>query len=302
MAPNPDRECRRIAATQHGLLSYDQIMAAGMSRAGVSRRVAAGRWQAVAPRVYRLTGSPPTWLQSLAAACLWAGAGAAVSHRAAAALHGLSGFRPGVVEISTTANRKRAPDWLVCHRVTDLPPAHLCTMTGIPVTSPDRTLLDLAGTVDVSDLERALDEVLRRGMASRSRIAWTLDHSRTPGKRALRNLLSARLPGYVPPHSELEAALLRLLGTAGLPVPLREYEIREDGFNGRADFAWPDQRVAVETDGFVWHSGRHQWQRDRTKRNLLTLRGWKVLQLTWEDVTVRPEWVLDSLSRLFRNP
>jgi G:T-mismatch repair DNA endonuclease (very short patch repair protein) len=112
----------------------------------------------------------------------------------------------------------------------------------------------------------------------------------------LRDLLEVRLPGYVPPHGELEAALSRLLKAVGFPPPVREYEIREDGYRGRADLAWPEARVAVETGGFVWHSDRHQWQRGRAKRNLLTLRGWAVLQLTWEDVTGRPEWVLASLS------
>ena len=302
MATGPERECHHLAAAQHGVLSHAQAIACGMSRFAVSRRIAAGGWEVVLPRVYRLEGIRSTWLQSLVAACLWAGLGSAVSHRAAAALHGLPGFKRSVVEVSTTGNRKPAWDWFVCHRVIALPPAHIDTVSGIPVTTGDRTLLDLAGVMDVADLERTLDEVLRRGLASRPRIAWTIEHSRASGRRVLRDLLEVRLPGYVPPHGELEAVMMRLVSIAGLPVPVREYEIREDGFRGRADFAWPDLRVAVETDGFVWHSGRHEWQRDRAKRNLLTLRGWTILQLTWEDLTERPDWVLASLSSVLRFP
>jgi predicted transcriptional regulator of viral defense system len=302
MATGAERDCNHLAAGQHGVLSHAQAIARGMSRSGIARRVRGGSWEVVLPRVYRLAGVPSIWLQSLMAASLWAGPGSAISHRAAAALHGLCGFKRTAVEVSTTANRKRAPEWLVCHRVAALPPAHVEMISGIPVTSAERTLLDLAAAMKAEDLERALDEVMRRGMASRLRIAWTLQHSRIQGRRVLQDLLDARLPGYVPPHGELEATMVRLVKKAGLPLPVREYEIRENGFSGRADFAWPDFRVAVETDGFVWHSSRHQWQRDRTKRNILTVRKWTVLQLTWEDLTQRPEEVVADLSRLLRKP
>ena len=113
----------------------------------------------------------------------------------------------------------------------------------------------------------------------------------------LQNLLGVRLPGYVPPNGELEALMLRLIGEAGLPPPVRERRIEGAGF---IDFLWPELRVAVETDGFVWHSSRHDWQRDRHKRNHLTLEGYTVVQITWDDLTQRPADVMASLSSLLR--
>lgn len=159
MAREAQRACDRLAATQHGVLGHapqrgpqrvhlvrwpsglEQAIAAGMSRFAISRRTAAGQWEAVLPGVYRVAAVPETWHQRLISACLWCGAAAAASHRSAAALLGLRGFKEGIVEVSTTANRKGGPDWLTCHRVVDLPEAQITRALGIPVTTADRTLL-----------------------------------------------------------------------------------------------------------------------------------------------------------------
>jgi hypothetical protein len=300
MSASPEVLCGEHAARQHGVLSYAQVLACGMSRSAISRRVAAGRWEMVLPSVYRLAGVPSTWYQRLMAACLWAGPTAAVSHNAAAALLGLERFKRGTVEISTTANRKSGSDWLTCHRVVALPQAQILELWGLPVTSAGRTLIDLAGEIQPNALERALDEVLRKHLASRFRIAWELSTSRSPGRQVLQRLLDVRLPGYVPPHGELEALFMRLVKQWDLPAPVREQAIDMPGFRGRTDFRWPQSKVAVETDGFVWHIDRHRWQRDRTKRNALTLEGFTVLQITWEDLTERPDEVMSSLSTLLR--
>lgn len=290
-----------LAARQRGVLSHAQAERAGLSRFAISRKVAAGAWDVVFPGVYRVAGAPDAWPQRLMAATLW-GQPAAVSHQAAAALLGLEGFPRGGIEISTLANRTRIPALIVCHRVGSLPPAHLVTRLGIPVTSADRLLLDLAPVLPEPRLDRALDEVLRLGLASRLRIAWTAGHSRAPGRCKLQRLLDQRMAGYAPPDSELEALFFRLLVEWGLPLPVRHYVIRVPGFTGEVDYAWPDPGVGLELDGFLWHNSKHSWQRDRTKRNILTLGGWSVLQFTWDDVVERPEYVRESLYLLLRNP
>lgn len=273
-----------------------------MSLSTISRRLASGEWERVLPGVYRLAGAPVNWSQQLMAATLWAGPGAVVSHRAAAALYALPGFKRGVVEVSTTRRRQDAPAWVICHRVGSLPPAHRVLYSGLPVTSPDRTLLDLAGlrAVNADRVERALDEVLRRGLASRFRVLWTADHSGSPARWVVKGLVEARLPGFIPPHGELEAEWLRLLKKAGIPEPVREEVVEDGAFTGRVDFLWPQFKVAVETDGFRWHSTRHTWLRDVTKRNLLARRGYRFLTLTWEDVVERSAQAIEALTDLIR--
>jgi very-short-patch-repair endonuclease len=62
------------------------------------------------------------------------------------------------------------------------------------------------------------------------------------------------------------------------------------------DFAYPAQRIAIEADGYRWHSGRHRWQRDLARRNKLTELGWKVFHITWSDITDRPEATMGSIT------
>jgi len=108
------------------------------------------------------------------------------------------------------------------------------------------------------------------------------------------------MPGYVPPHGELEARWLRLLKDVGIPDPVREEVIEGDGFLGRVDYLWPACNVAVETDGFRWHTSRHAWRRDVTKRNLLARRGYRFMTVTWEDVVEEPAATIDSVRDLLR--
>src|SRR5690242_13026626 len=157
------------AARQHGVFSRDQALACGMSRATITRRVDAGAWVRVYPGVYRLAGAPVTWKQSLLAACLAWGDGVAVSHRAAAALHELIGFKPGRIELIVPRKRERALPHNV-HRPRYLDTVDVMTLDTIRVTRPARTLIDLATCVDSDLLEEALDDALRRRLVSLPRL------------------------------------------------------------------------------------------------------------------------------------
>jgi very-short-patch-repair endonuclease len=112
---------------------------------------------------------------------------------------------------------------------------------------------------------------------------------------ALRRVLDGRPPGTAATESELETRFVQLLRRAGLPEPVRQYEVY-DGFAlvGRIDFAYPDRRLAIELDGLGAHADR--FQRDRTRQNGLVLMGWTVLRFTWADVVDRPEYVLAALT------
>jgi very-short-patch-repair endonuclease len=77
---------------------------------------------------------------------------------------------------------------------------------------------------------------------------------------------------------------------------IEEYEVRDQGrVIARVDFAYPDALVAVEADGYWCHSGRQDWQHDRTRRNALTSRGWRVLHVTWEDLQLRADGVVAEI-------
>lgn len=301
--------CEELAATQYGLVSWAQAKALGLSNQAIARRVAAGRWVRLAPRVYRVAGTPEHWCQRLMLALLWAGDGAAVSHRAAAALLGLDGFKQDVVEVSVPANKFEPPAGVVCHRVKELGPAHVTTVRGIRVTTCDRLLMDLVSTklkLDEARLEKILDDVLRRGLASLSRIAWTAEHSCCRGRLTVLRLVDRRRARNVHSESELEALFLRRLQEWGLPMPRPQRRVtgrvQGQAFEGRVDYDWEDRPVAVELDSRAWHSTLGAWQRDRTKRNLLTAQGRSVLQITWEDLTDHAGQTRDLLAPLLARP
>ncbi len=167
-----------------------------------------------------------------------------------------------------------------------MPAVDVTTVDGIPVTTPTRTLIDLAAVVCKDALEEALDDALRRKLTSISRIAWRLDElGRKPGCATLRELARRRGVAAEVPQSVFETRLLRALRNARIPPPITQHEVRGHGrLLAVVDFAWPDAKLAVEADGYAWHSGRARWQRDLSRRNALTTAGWRVLHVTWRDV------------------
>src|SRR5882757_10317549 len=98
------------------------------------------------PRVYRLAGAAQNWHQGLMAPCLWGGPTAVASHRSAAVLWGLDGFREGPLEISSP-KQKQFPGRFRLYR-TEVDAALTTRKLGIPVTNAFRTVRDLVYVLD----------------------------------------------------------------------------------------------------------------------------------------------------------
>jgi hypothetical protein len=290
-----DEQIAAIAVGQFGVFSRAQATSLGISKDVIRHRVHVGRWIQVTPYVFRLAGAPLSWRRSLMEACLAWGDGAVVSHRSAAALLHLEGFGPGPVELTVARVRQRnAPG--VIHR-NALPAVDVTCVEGIPITTSARTLIDIA-TVSPRDVtEGALDDALRRGLVSIVHLRWRLDElGARPGVVIMRSFLDARDSRPSVPGSGFERKVLRILKKPGLPEPVLQHRIRDGGrLVAIADFAYPDLRLAIEADGYRWHSGRARWQRDRRRSNELTLLGWRIIHVTWEDIRDRREAVTDSI-------
>lgn len=299
--PTAPLACLRLAEDQSGVISQEQVLAAGMSRSWIGRRVAHGLWQRLYPKVYVVSSGEPTWRQKVRGASLWAPPGAALSHETAAALWRLEGFAAGPVVISAP-QRLRAPEGLTAHRTWGFGPADIEVMDGMRVTSPARTLLDLASGNAIDRLEVALDHAIYRGLVSPAKMDWFLGNSSGKGRRGtakLRRLLRDRPPGYTPPHSPLEGRLWRLLLEAGLPKPVKQHTIREGGrFVARVDLAYPAEKVALEADGYRWHCGKQAWLNDLRRRNHLTSLGWRVVHVTHWDLKERPDRIINQVRSL----
>src|SRR5438477_1802637 len=284
---SPDRQIAELSATQHGVFSRSQAHAAGLSKDAIRRRVESARWRRLDRDVFVLEGSPMTRFATMMAACLSLWPDALASHLSAASLWQLPGFQTTTpIEISADrARRRRNPPYKV-HWTEPIPDHDRTFVNAIPVTSLSRTILDIAGAVAPELLEEAVDDALRRRLASVSRLQWQLEKAgRRRGVADLRALLDSRDPTRAVPESVLETKVARILRKAKLPGLVAQYNVVVAGhLIARVDFAFPAAKVAVEADGYRWHSGRAQWQQDLERRNALTNLGWRVIHVTWEDL------------------
>jgi uncharacterized protein DUF559 len=204
-----------------------------------------------------------------------------------------------VVEICIPRGKGSRPSGTIVHETRSFARVDTMVLDAIPVTSVARTLIDCASLWRAGVLEEALDDALRRGLISLPmlrRRAARLASGGSAGTAALRRLLASR-DGRRLPESVLERRLLRLIARADLPPPDIQYEICEEGrLLARVDLAYPSVRLAIEADGYRYHSGRGRWQRDLTRRNALTAIGWHVVHVTAEDVQMRATEVCRTIA------
>jgi very-short-patch-repair endonuclease len=294
-----DRQIARLAAKRYGVFSRADVERLGGTKSAIDWRIAIGRWERVSPGIYRLAGVASSWRQSLLAACLSWGVETSRSHRAAAAVFELAGFEAGIVELIVPRGRWRKDPGAIIHRVA-LPAVDRMMVAAIPVTTPARTLIDLASVAPAHAVEEALDDALRSKLVSVPRLRWRLaelGRRGRPGVRLIRELVDARGSSAQVPQSVFETRMLRVLSAAGVR-PIVQHEVRSQGrLVAVVDFAFPDQRLAIEADGFRWHSGRSRWESDRARRNELTLLGWRVIHVTWNELSNDPGTVVGSIRR-----
>ena len=286
----PDDRCTKIALGQRGLVTLHQARAAGVSRRGLQWRLKSGRWIKVLPGVFAAAEPHDPWLQSLEAARLWTG-DAIVMGLAAAGLWGLDGISAGAVEIGTET-RKRHPD-IVVHHDMSFDDEDLIRQRGLLTTTPTRTLIDISAFVTDSQLMQALDSALRRDLTFVPLIRSRLDSIGTKGRRGtktLQKLLADRELGSGLTESPLEVKVEGVLRRAGLDPPVRQFTITgPDGTTVRLDFAWPEQKVGIEADGFRWHNDFERWQQDAHKHNVLQEMDWRIVRATHRSLRDSPD-------------
>jgi very-short-patch-repair endonuclease/predicted transcriptional regulator of viral defense system len=297
---HPDRRLAELADRQYGVVARRQLVVIGIRDKMVLDRVRSGRLVRLHRGVYavghRHLRREAHWL----AAVLAAGPGALLSHRDAAALHGL--LPPGDhrrVEV-TTARRAQSTDRIHIHRTSTLDAEDATSRSGIPVTAVARTLVDLAGTVSRARLRKALDEAERLGSLDGAALEQALARTASrhgPGHRTTREALAElQAAGTTLTRSELEDRFLSLVVAHDLPRPQMNATIA----GMEVDAVWARHRLAVELDGWAYHRTRRAFQEDRDRANDLTQAGYVVLRFTHADITGRPHRVAARLAQRLR--
>jgi very-short-patch-repair endonuclease len=291
----PDLRIGEIARMQRGLISRSQLAAAGILPGAVEWRLAKGRLYPVHRGVYSCGFSKLGPLGRETAAILAVGGDAILSHRSAASVWGLcpDGDDEEPVDVLTGARQVRRRAGIVTHRTNRLERAEIRVCQGLPVTSPARTLRDIAPTVSVRELERAVDEALIRRIVrlQQLRDAAAQDKGRRGGP-----ILTALLEHRGNPtitRSQAEERMLELLRAGKLPEP--ECNARVNGYE--VDFLWRAQRLVVEVDGYAYHATRSAFERDRAKGAAMAAAGYLVIRITWLQMVHEPYIVLVHIAQ-----
>jgi hypothetical protein len=288
-----DHRIRRLADVQEGVLRHADLRRLGLTQQQIQHRREAGRLIDLHPYVYAVGHTRISVLGRRLAAVWTYGAAAVLSHRAAAAAWGLRSSGGGDVEVTvpTTAGlSQRAGTRL---RRTGRP-LETTRLGLLPVTTPSRTLLDLAAVVPPHGVEAALKQAdLLELFDLRALEAVAAAHPRHRGRKVLARLLAeARASELTLTLSELEDRFRALCDAHGLPRPA--VNARPLGF--RVDFLWPAVRLVVEVDGWRAHRTRAAFEADRARDQALTAAGFRVMRFTYRQVTGEPDAVAATLA------
>jgi very-short-patch-repair endonuclease len=278
MPVGDDRAGVKLAARQHGVVTGEQLAAAGLTRHGIATRVKQGRLKRLHRGVY-LVASLPAPLTPQMAAVLACGATAVLSHHAAATLWGMRPPREGDIDVTVRQGQARHRQGIRVHR-THLDRSDTTRHHGIPITTPARTLLDLAAVLTQPQLDRAVEQ---------AQILRLVRPTTLPPHPALQRAIQVD-PSLT--RSEAEARLLALIRAADLPTP--QTNVRVHGHE--VDFYWPQHRLVVEVDGYAYHATRNAFERDRLRDTHLQARGIQVGRITWHQIARTPEALIARLA------
>jgi very-short-patch-repair endonuclease len=277
------------ASKNQDVVTRAQLFALGVSSEAIAYRLRVGRLYRVHAGVYSLWRIQDLSVNARARAGVYAcGLQAALSHRWAGAMWKLISEWPRYVEVTAPTTRRHAG--LIIHRSHTLTPGDTRNFYGIPVTTVERTLIDLADVLTKDQLGSVLGTAVCDGLLSVDEITALL--LTCPGRRAV-----WRIPPLLEDarsRSEFERRFLAFVRARNLPRP--EVNQRIDG--REVDMVWRRERLIVELDGWRYHDSAVSFNGDRRKTALLMTAGWTVLRLSWSQLVDDPALLATQLTAL----
>ncbi len=287
-----------IAGRQHRIVSTRRLRSLGFGSSSLSRRLKDGRLTRMHNGVYLVGPGAPTRAGRWLAAVIAAGEGALLAGRAAAALQAMHPYWGSRIDVVVPYARTASIYGVRVHRSRRLHPDDYAIEDGIPVTSPERTLVDLAAEVSPGDLKRAYERADELGLIDHRKLEEAVERAaNSPGVGELRQLL-----GYDPTpinevRSELERRFYRVVTAAGLPPYSRNVVV--EGFE--VDAYWSEAGLVVELQSLEFHTDREAFIRDHQRNAALQAAGLRVLPVT--DAQVRkPAALVTTLCKLLSHP
>jgi very-short-patch-repair endonuclease len=265
----------RLATVQGGAVGRAQALWLGLAPGVIRFRCRRERWFGLHRGVYAVGHEALTRRGRAIAALLAAPAGAVLSHRTAAVIWGLLEDDLARPDVTVAHSSSRSRSTLAVHGTQHLPRPDRRTHLHLPITSPLRTLIDLAEVTANATLGTATREARVRGLVTDAQLRRsTTTHF---GRHGIARLLAVmEAPEGLPTRSGAERELLRLIAAAGLPRPEASYAIGPY----TVDFAWRRERLVVELDDFNTHGDARSFERDRRRDADLQRTGWRVQRIT----------------------
>lgn len=259
---DPRNRLAFIADRQRGRVERTQLLTVGVTPDMIRRDLRTGALRPRYTGVYVVGHTAPVPLGEEVAALLAIGRPVALADESATALWEIQTRAPREVHVIVPReHHPRSRPGIVVHRSTRFNPGELTFRHGLPVTTPERALLDLSTDHDAWTVEGCFDEALHRRLISPTKIRHVAArHPHHPGARLL---LALADPGRAkgPTKSEMERRALRITRAANVPDPERNYPIEIYTI----DLYWPRARYGLELDSWQWHAGPKAFKRDRRK-------------------------------------
>ncbi len=275
-----------IARSQLGLFTRDEAHRLGMSDKMLQARVRNGMFERVAPSLFRVASTHPTWEQRVLAVCIAGGDSCVASHRTAAALWQFDTFRPDRIEVTVPRTVRYKTNLAIVHQSLDLVPKDITRLGPIPVTTPARTLIDLGAVNHWRRVENAFDSAEREAQVRRRGVSIRHAEIRKRGRRGVGPMavvLKDRPEST--PESVLERRFLRLLEDASIPPPICQYQVTlANGRKAFIDAAHVVAKCAWELDGRKGHASDERRALDNARTSALQALGWNVERFTYNQV------------------
>ncbi len=293
MAALLDKAIAALARKQHGYVTRAQLLALGLGPEGIKYRITIGRLIRVYAGVYAVGHIPLGQEARAHAAVLACGDGAVLSHQSAAALWKYVKDWPAQFEVTARIDHRRKG--IKTHRTKTLIRRDIDRQLGVPVTSPARTVFDMAPRYKT-------DAALRR-FVNDARLTYTLHLSslaellaRHPRDPATKRLLPFVQAPTGMTRSQLEDLFVDFARRYGLPEPT----INKRRGRREPDFLFPDEGVIVEIDSWKFHGDRDSFERDRDRDADHLAEGILTVRITEERLTGSPDREAARLHKILR--
>ncbi len=300
----------RQALQAAGVLTRADLLAVGVERARIDAAVRNGRLIQLSRGVYaRADAAKRARSQAggeyqlrVAAALAVTGADAVVSHQSAAQLHGIALLGKPDADVALTGLPERGRHTRAGMHMFNMgmPTTHVTTISGLPVTTAARTVIDLARTLAFRAAVVAADSALHQRLTTTAELRSVI--AQLPGRRGTAR--AAEVIEFADGRAESPLESIARVGLRDSGIPRPELQIQlGNGFEpiARVDFYWKQYRTAAEADGAMKYDldpdlARRQLRRD----HLLRAEGYEVVHFTWQDINFSPELVATWIRQAFR--